>query len=97
MKTARAIRFRGGATAAIVVTLSCALAGTPAVAQTGAVGNGDWSSAATWTNGLPAANNTAYIGSTTPAGAATTATVTLSQDTTGGRLPWLRVRHVRDN
>jgi hypothetical protein len=48
--------------------------------QTGAVGNGDWSSVATWTSGVPGAGSFAYIGSHTPAGAAAIATVVLSQN-----------------
>jgi hypothetical protein len=79
MKTDRPIRSRGGATVALVILLYI-LAVTPAAAQTGAVGNGNWSSAATWTNGVPGPTDNAYIGSTTPAGAAATATVTLSQN-----------------
>lgn len=64
--------------------LAVGLVGSRLSADTGAVGNGDWSSAATWTNGLPSSTNNAYIGSPTPTGTAATATVTLSQNTSAG-------------
>ncbi len=43
--------------------------------DTGAVGSGDWSNPATWTNGVPGAGDNAYIGNNYPG-----YTVTLSQD-----------------
>jgi fibronectin-binding autotransporter adhesin len=52
----------------------------PAFAQdTGAQGSGNWENASTWTGGaVPNSSNNVYIGSTYPAGAAGTATVTLT-------------------
>ena len=48
--------------------------------DTGAVGSGDWSNPATWTNGVPGAGDNAYIGSNYPTGSIANATVTLSQN-----------------
>jgi hypothetical protein len=58
--------------------------GLAAAAYTGAAGNGDWSSTATWTNGVPASTDNAYIGATYPAGSAATAAVTLNQNSSAG-------------
>jgi hypothetical protein len=71
-------------TSAIAVTLRAALPGFAPAVDIGAAGNGDWSSAATWTSGVPGTADNAYIGSTYPTGAAATATVTLSQNTSAG-------------
>ena len=50
-------------------------------ANIGAVADGDWSDAATWTvGGPPGSSDTAYIGSSTPVGSAAMATVTLTAD-----------------
>src|SRR5262245_64618899 len=70
-----------------VVFVVAVLHATPEVAiaaDTGAVGNGDWSNAATWTNGTPGTMDNAYVGSGYPTGAATTATVMLSQNSSAG-------------
>lgn len=64
--------------------LVAALVGPPAAraADFGAKTNGNWSSSTTWTpnGGPPGASDNAYIGSTYPNGAATTATVLLTQN-----------------
>jgi hypothetical protein len=72
--------------AALAVSLLGALPGPATATDTGAVANGNWSSAATWTNGIPGATDNAYIGSTYPTGAAATATVTLSQNSAAGNV-----------
>jgi hypothetical protein len=72
-----------GLLAAVVLAL---LAGRVPASDTGALGNGDWSSAATWTNGVPGANDNAYIGSSYPTGAASTAIVNLSQNATAANV-----------
>jgi hypothetical protein len=59
---------------------------SPSLADTGAVANGDWSNAATWTNGVPGASDNVYIGSTAPTGAAAAATVALSQNSSAGNV-----------
>ncbi|HEX4591004.1 MAG TPA: PEP-CTERM sorting domain-containing protein [Gemmataceae bacterium] len=69
-------------TIVILAVLSC----SAMAADTGAVGNGDWSNAATWTNGVPGVNDSAYIGCGNPTGAALDAAVTLSQDTSAGHV-----------
>ena len=58
--------------------------GAATAGDTGAATGGDWSFAATWTNGVPGGNDTAFIGSGYPNGSAATATVTLSQDSGPG-------------
>jgi hypothetical protein len=56
-------------------------AGTASGQDTGAKGNGNWATPATWTTGaVPGASNNVYIGSTAPNGAAAKATVTLTTD-----------------
>ncbi|HEX4590803.1 MAG TPA: hypothetical protein VH120_12775, partial [Gemmataceae bacterium] len=69
-----------GAVFALAVGAAGLLATPVKGVATWAVADGNWSSAATWTNGVPGANDNAYVGSTFP-GAAKTATVTLSQNT----------------
>ena len=80
------IPFRSGLAVAFAAILLSALPGLALATDTGAVANGDWSSAATWTNGMPGAADNAYIGSTYPAGAAATAVVTLSQNSSAGNV-----------
>ncbi len=47
----------------------------------GAVGNGNWNNASTWTStSIPSSADNVFIGSTYPSGAAATATVTLTQN-----------------
>jgi hypothetical protein len=70
----------------VCTTVLLALAPTASATDTGAVGNGDWSSAATWTNGVPGASDSAFIGSTYPSGAAANAVVTLSGNSTVGNV-----------
>jgi hypothetical protein len=70
-----------GSTATLVFVLLGALPSSANATDTGAVGNGNWSSVATWTNGVPGATDRAFIACYHPAGAAGTATVTLSQNT----------------
>jgi hypothetical protein len=80
-----AVRDRG----AIAILLTALLGVPPQSARaidTGAVGNGDWSSAATWTNGVPGANDNAYIGGLYPTGAVSTAAVTLSQNSSAANV-----------
>src|SRR5436309_233486 len=72
--------------AVLAIALIHVLPDAVSATDTGAVGNGNWSSVATWTNGVPGIPDNAYIGSTAPAGAAATATVALSQNTTGGAI-----------
>ena len=60
------------------------LTGSATATDTGAVASGKWSSAATWTNGIPTATTNAYIGSTYPTGASAAATVSLSQNSAAG-------------
>ncbi len=72
--------------AVLVVALLVLPTGTATAADTGAMANGDWSSDATWTNGVPGAKDNAYIGSTYPTGCAQTATVTMSQNTSAGNV-----------
>lgn len=67
------------AVAMLAVVSSPALSG-----DTGAVRDGNWSDPATWTIGFPGAADNAYIGSTYPIGAATTAAVELSQNSSTG-------------
>jgi hypothetical protein len=55
-----------GLTAALAITLLGYWPTSAIAADIGAVGNGDWSSAATWTNGVPGPDDNAYIGSTYP-------------------------------
>jgi hypothetical protein len=74
-----------GPTAALAIALPYALP-APTSAQTGAVGNGNWSNVATWTNGVPGTSDDAYIGSIYPVGAASSARVTLSQITSAGNV-----------
>jgi hypothetical protein len=52
------------------IVILAMLFGSAVAADTGAVGNGDWSNAATWTNGVPGVNDIAYLGSVSPSGAA---------------------------
>jgi hypothetical protein len=53
----------------------------------GASQSGAWSNGSTWTTGtVPGSSNNVFIGSTTPAGAAMTATVTLTQDQSAGNV-----------
>jgi hypothetical protein len=71
-------------TLAVALFLFVSMSAT--AADTGAVANGNWSSATTWTNGVPGALDNAYVGSNYPAGAAANATVTLSQNSSTGNL-----------
>lgn len=49
--------------------------------DTGAQGTGNWETASTWTGGtVPNSSNNVYIGSTYPSGAASSPTVTLTED-----------------
>jgi hypothetical protein len=57
------------------------LATAPARADFGAVTSGNWNTPAIWTGGtVPGTSDRVFIGSTSPAGSATTATVTLTQN-----------------
>lgn len=68
----------------LLTGLALAALGRPPAARAadfGAKTNGNWSSATTWTpNGVPGSSDTAYIGSTFPNGAASSATVLLTQN-----------------
>jgi hypothetical protein len=70
--------------AAILLAWFGLATGFATAADIGAATSGEWSSAATWTNGVPGPSDSAYIGSTYPTGSAATATVTLSQNTSAG-------------
>jgi hypothetical protein len=70
----------------MAIALLAAVPSLANAADTGAVGNGDWSSVATWTNGVPGATDNAYVGSTFPSGAAAAATVTLSQNSSAANV-----------
>jgi hypothetical protein len=76
----------GGLSAVGAVAVLCALTCFANAADTGAVGNGDWSTAATWSNGVPGAMDNAYIGGGYPTGAATAATVTLSRNSSANNV-----------
>jgi hypothetical protein len=64
----------------VVLALLPALPGAASAADTYAHTNGDWSSATTWTNGVPAATGLTVIGATYPATAAHSAFIFLSQN-----------------
>jgi hypothetical protein len=64
----------------MVIALLVAVPSLVNAANTGAVGSGDWSNAATWTNGVPGASDRAFIGEGYPTGVGINATVTLSQN-----------------
>jgi hypothetical protein len=65
--------------------LIAAFTGNASAAYTAAAVSGDWSTAATWTNGVPGVNDNATIGSGA-VGATASATVTLSQNSLTGTL-----------
>ena len=66
----------------LIVFVAIGISNKPAMCQTdyGAIANGDWNNAATWTpaTGPPLATDNAFIGSSTPAGSAANATVSLT-------------------
>ena len=64
------------------------LAGTAAAADRAVVSSpADWSSTLTWSGGaVPGVSDNAFVGSTTPAGALASATVSLSQNVTAGNV-----------
>ena len=72
----------GFATLALAVLLFPCLTLSSSAADFGAVADGDWNDAATWTpaTGSPGMGDNAFVGSNTPAGSAGTATVTLTAD-----------------
>jgi hypothetical protein len=72
----------------VVIALLAAVPRPATAADTGAVGDGDWSNVATWTNGVPGPMDNAYIGGGYPTGAALNATVNLSQNSSAGTV-WL--------
>jgi hypothetical protein len=65
---------------ALTVGLFALIPARTAANDTGAAISGVWSSAATWTNGVPGPNDNALIGSNYPTGAVPSATVTLTQN-----------------
>lgn len=70
--------------AAICVLLDV---GHLAAADRAVVSSGSWSSTSTWSGGVvPVAGDNAFVGSTTPTGALSNATVTLFQDVTAGNV-----------
>jgi hypothetical protein len=53
--------------------------GVATAASTAAVGDGDWSNVATWTNGAPGSSDNVYVGTNSVPGGAPAAAVALSQ------------------
>jgi PEP-CTERM motif len=82
--TDRMVALRRSVIATLLIVLLGVPPGIAAPGDTGAAGNGDWSSAATWTNGAPGARANAYVGTSYPTGAAATASLTLSQNSSAG-------------
>jgi hypothetical protein len=70
------------------IPLAWAAVGGAASAQdVGASSNGNWNDPTIWTSGtVPGSSNNVFIGSTTPAGSASVATVTLTQNQSAGNL-----------
>jgi hypothetical protein len=67
--------------AVLTIILTCAWASSASATDYGAVASGNWSTASTWGGSVPTSSDNAFIGSNNyPTGAATTATLTLSQN-----------------